>query len=165
MTMCRAFFSTDVLHSGILKVLSVITVLFAVPPGFVYAQPLPDLAITRISYDDNHCQPTVRLENLGGKLNSAMYRAGGVYLQRIEDGSNTARIPLLRVDTGTRLLRGQPVIYWTDYSPIRARRSVRYELVGVGPDANTANNSDQAYVPVRCGGSGLVAPQAPRYKH
>lgn len=125
----------------------------------VHAAALPDLAITRVNYEHDSCQPTVRLENPGGPLDSAMYLPGGVTLQRLEDGNLTARIPLLRVDPGARLLHGQSVLYWTDYSPIRARYTVRYELIGSKADPNSTNNSGQASVPVRCGGNGLVPPR------
>jgi hypothetical protein len=149
-------FATGVIHDEVVVLL--LALLIGAPAPVAHARPLPDLAITRVNYDDD-CRLRVRLENLGGALNSAMYRAGGVYLQRVEDGSKTARIPLLRVDTGTRLLRGQPTIHWTDNNPIRARHTVRYELTGIRAEANTGNNSGQAAVPVRCGGSGLAAPR------
>lgn len=117
------------------------------PPA---TQGLPDLAITRVTYTRD-CHPSLRLENRGSPLSKGAYRTrGGAYVQRFEDNKPTARIPLLKVDPRRQLLTGRRGVGWIDSSPIKATRTVRYQLAGVGKEADTMNNTGQVNVPRNC---------------
>lgn len=113
------------------------------------ASALPDIAITRVTYTRD-CHPSVRLENKGAPLDKGAYRRGGAYLQRFEDGKATTRIPLLTVDPRRNLLTGRRGVGWVDKSKIKAARNVRYQLAGIGKEADTRNNTGQVNIPRSC---------------
>jgi hypothetical protein len=121
---------------------------------------LPDLTISRVTYTRD-CRPSIRLENLGGPLNKGAYQRGGAYVQRFEDNKPTARIPLLKVDPRRLLLTGRRGVGWVDSSRIMATQTVRYQLAGVGAEANTRNNMGQVSVPRNCQATQAAPPARP----
>ena len=109
---------------------------------------LPDMAITRLGFT-KECRVVIRIENKGAPLSKNIYRSGGVYLQRFEDGKRTRSMPIARLDPNKALLTGRG-IGWTDSQPVKARKELRYALVGVGKDANPGNNQARTAIPPNC---------------
>jgi hypothetical protein len=120
------------------------------PAGSAGSANLPDPAITGITYSRD-CKPILRLGNLGGRLNERFYRGKGITLQRFENNSPrfTRSVPLATIDRQRRLLSGGG-ISWTDNNVPPSARSLRYQLVGVGSEANAENNVKTVNVPARC---------------
>lgn len=111
---------------------------------------LPDLAITGIAFTRD-CRAVVTLRNLGkAPVSDAAFIGGGAYLQRYLDNVPGGSVFLSQVDPAkaTRVPGGTH--QFTDSAEYKAKTVVKYQLMRLGQEANTANNARQVNLPLQC---------------
>lgn len=111
---------------------------------------LPDLRVSQINFTSD-CRAVFQLENVGDEaLPERVFRNEGVYLQRYLDGEMTGRIMLSQVDPNHAVQSPGGSVQWTDGSEYRANSTIKYRLMQLGQEWNTANNTLQVSVPQSC---------------
>ncbi len=111
---------------------------------------LPDLAITGISFTRD-CRAVVTIRNLGkAPVPNPAFVGGGAYLQRYLDNVPGGSVFLSQVDPGKSSQPPGGTRQFTDSADYKAKSVVKYQLMRLGQEMNTANNVKQANVPLQC---------------
>lgn len=123
---------------------------------------LPDLAITGISFTRD-CRAVITIRNLGkAPLADAAFAGGaGAYLQRYLDNVPGGSVFLSQVDPGKALKAPGGTHSYTDGAEYKAKTMVKYQLMRLGQEANSANNVKQVNVPPQCRSGTGTRPSRP----